>query len=741
MKKLNGMKWLVLLLCLVLAVTALVACGGDDPAETTDGGETTGGTAASNKVADFAVIYPASSAEAKAAAEALAAAATDKLGASFKAVEADGDSYNPQAPEILVGATNRPDSAAVLSELGGASGYVVKKTEYKVAINASSAELLDEAVQYFITNCVETGASGEMKIASDLLYVGKSSGVTVFNEKGEMIATIVYGKDIDTTSGSDKYDRTDYVVKSFLELNEQFMTGYGVETVNFETDKKPASSNEILLGVTSREETEIFRNSLKINEYGYGVVGDKIVVTGWSDYTIGKAVELFMKDLKNYEVTEGGVTNLLFKEGDKVVKTYDLWNVDIPLYNAGKLSGVVELLNDSYQAYYTDTTLEEYNAYCEDLVTNQGYQRYQKNQIANNHYGTFTNGHTMIHVYYVDYLKAVRFITESMSTVVLPQNSDPYEKITDTVFTTYDFYTASGNWGNCFIITLEDGSFILHDGGATDSNHDIDELHTLLQSLNKREDGKIVIAGWIISHQHYDHFWNAYKMVEKYYKEDVTVEKLIFNVPTESVDYNSKNPGSYYEGGNFHRLQLWMGTDLIYMHSGQTIQLRNLKVELIYSPDDVYPRGLEKFNNTAFVTRFDVGEGENKQRYMIVGDAEEVACDIMVKMHGDALKCDMVTVAHHGSGGSVELYAHCLPKIVIWPHTQERVNSELASGASGYYPTINKSLCNQKNVVLLIASDYGHRTIPLPLIGLTNNRSENMKNFVTVQPRFDGSKN
>ena len=103
MKRMNGIRYLVLMLCLVLAVTALVACGGDDPAETTGTPDTTGGATVSTKVADFAVIYPANAANAKAAAETLAAAAKDKLGADFKSVEEEGGSYDPTAPEILVG--------------------------------------------------------------------------------------------------------------------------------------------------------------------------------------------------------------------------------------------------------------------------------------------------------------------------------------------------------------------------------------------------------------------------------------------------------------------------------------------------------------------------------------------------------------------------------------------------------------------------------------------------------------
>lgn len=754
----HGIRYLVLLLCLVFALTAFVACNNEKtPAGTTEGENTTdpvtdAPTSMVIDVSQYALYIPENAPKnVTGAGTALVVAVQESLGAEFGAFggdfvanEADID---PNAFEILVGATNRPESTQALEELGTTTGFVIKKIGNKIVINSNAPSLVDEAVQYFIQTYVSKGANGSFEIPVELLHVDQSStGVSLLDTNNQLQLSVIFSQLLDTEDkdgniSDNTQDRVDYVVTYFLELNKQFMKDFSQHQIAFEDDKSAADSDkyEILLGRTNRPETNVFLSTLKVNEYGYGVVGNKIVVAGWSDKTIGMAVDLFMADLEKYVVDSDGLKNFVMTENDKTVGVYDTWNVDLPLYTAGKLDGAAQLLNNNYQAYYIETNPEEFQAYCDSLAA-LGYRLHQKNQIGDNLYATYYDAKYMLHTYYVAYNNTVRVIVEKMDKVILPQNEDKgWKKITETTFTMMGLDDAAGNFGNCFIITLEDGSFILHDGGGdkgTFAGADRDELWSLLNRLNVREDGKIVIAAWIISHQHWDHFKNGYDMIKMYYKKGITVEKIIYNVPAETTRFNSYNPGNYYENGNINDLTLWMGTKQVIMHTGQTIQIRNLKLEVMYTVDDVYPDSIVKFNNSSFVHRFDVGEGANKQRMIIVGDIEEVASMRLVQMYGDELKCDIMQVAHHGYGGSVELYARFKPDIVLWPKDKNAVNNQLSG--SGYYPGINQSLINQKNVKLVVIADDGHKTISLPVVGLTDNRTTNQNNLVTVWPREDG---
>ena len=769
MKRVNCLRILTAMLCLILALSMFVACNTGDGTGTTQGSGTTAGqpdgtnapdgtTEGGNEtvapadlvdlnVSEYSVYISDTASDAEsAAATALIVAVQEKLGVEFKSMGSDFVSnpadIDPNAYEILIGATNRPESRDALNDLGDKVGFVVKKVNNKIVINASALGLMDEAVQYFITNFVNTSANGVLSIPKDLAVANTDiGGVSLLKPDGTSRFTMVYAASLDTTSGSDQYDRVDYVVNFYMDLRSTFLKVTGVDDILFDTDSGTASADsyEILLGDTNRPETRAFLETLAPNEYGYGVVGNKIVVTGWSDLTIGKAVELFNADLSKYLVkTENGGKNLVMLESDKTVATYDKWNINLPMYNDGKLTKVIELFFDSYEAYYTETSLEAYKAYCESLLA-QGYTAYQTNQIDKNVFGTYLNDKTMIHVYYVDYLNAVRFITESRKTATLPTLEDPNKgpKIADLTFTMFDLDNKSGNFGNSFIITLEDGSFILHDGGGdSGGGKDREELWNLLNKLNQRDDGQIVVAAWIISHQHWDHCKNLIDMINKYSKK-ITLERIIYNVATESIYYNTRNPNQYT--ASMDKIALSKGADVIRPHTGQTVQVRNLTLEFFYTHEDIYPKAPYTFNNTGITHRFYVGEGENRQRFTILGDIEDVASNIICSMYSaEVLKTDIMQVAHHGGGGTVELYARFKPTVVLWPQNQGSVDNQLKDSATGYYPTINKSLINQKNVLMLVVADNGHQQIQLPVVGLGNNRTENYKNLVTVYEREDG---
>jgi hypothetical protein len=293
---------------------------------------------------------------------------------------------------------------------------------------------------------------------------------------------------------------------------------------------------------------------------------------------------------------------------------------------------------------------------------------------------------------------------------------DPYTKITETTFTMMDLDYEAGNFGNAFIITLEDGSFIVHDGGGT-SGQDKAELYNTLKRLNKRTDGKIVIAAWIISHEHWDHFENFFNFCNTY-STSIKLEQVIYNVSRTSINYNSYNPGGYVKNGNgsLKGLSILTKCKLTKFHTGQKIQIRNLTIECLYTQEDIYPDILHKFNDSCMVTRFDIGG----QRFTILGDIEDEASAIMVNMYDTAtLKTDILQVAHHGWGGTTRLYNMFKPTVLMWPTDQNNFAGQTAGTSSGYYQVIDFALSKQPNVKLIVVADGGHKTVSLPMESFT----------------------
>ncbi len=720
------LRTLASLLCLLLLTSAMVACNKEDPDDTITEATTTIPEVKTEQISveNYTLIRPDLATQATIdAASLFYKAISEKTGKSLKGFSddfvKDESQIDANAYEILIGDTNRPQSREALKDIE--FGYVITKIGNKIVINATIGSLVDDAVNYFIETYLSTSTGdGTFAIPEKLYFCQQSEGsVTLLNSNNKSNFKIVFSEDLDNTAGAaDSGDRTDWVVNCTMDFRSDMMKKFNNVNFLLATDwvgrgQEPDSeAYEILVGRTNRSETQIFLESLAPNEYGFGVVGNKIVVTGWSDMTIGMALDLFSASLDNYIYTDAnGNKNLTLSADTKVVETYTDWNINIPAYEGGVFSGVMEGVDTCYQLYYTETTPDAYKAYRAKLEA-AGYTLQQENQISNNLFATYYNSEVVIHTYYVEYLSAVRIVVESMTTATLPKLEDPYTKITDTTFTMMDLDYEAGNFGNAFIITLEDGSFIVHDGGGT-SGQDKAELYNTLSRLNKRKDGKIVIAAWIISHEHWDHFENFFNFCNTY-NTSVVLEEVIYNVSRTTINYNSNNPGSYVRNGNgsLKGLKILTGCKLTKIHTGQKIQVRNLTIECIYTQEDIYPDILHKFNDSCMVTRFDIGG----QSFTILGDIEDEASAIIVEMYDAAsLKTDILQVAHHGWGATTKLYNLLKPTVLVWPTDQNTFTKQTAGTSSSYYYVIDYALSKQANVKLIIVADGGHKTFSLPM--------------------------
>lgn len=84
-----------------------------------------------------------------------------------------------------------------------------------------------------------------------------------------------------------------------------------------------ASEFEILVGSTNRDETVEFVKQLRTNDYGYAVVGKKIIIAGGSDDATVLAVEKFLNDIIRSPKDDEGV--LISTEDSYIFKaTYDI---------------------------------------------------------------------------------------------------------------------------------------------------------------------------------------------------------------------------------------------------------------------------------------------------------------------------------------------------------------------------------------------------------------------------------
>ena len=566
------------------------------------------------------------------------------------------------AKEILLGKTNRPESAEVLTN-AGTNGYAVKFTGNKLVITGTSDVVAADGVQWFIANGL-INHSGNKGIQMDTtLETSKSYSTVTLVENGVSNVSVVYSQHCDDNNGNPYFKESgyynggiDYEVKMACDIKEKLEKLTGV-TVELKSDAEPATGMEILVGNTNREAYTKFLSNIGYTQYGYGIYGDSIVVAGYSSAANASATKLFIERLS---VSNGKVS---LDMGEASLRNNTSWVTAFPAYDGGIVRGTAESSNNELQYYITNTAPEHFLAYCDKLLYN-GYKVLMSNDIEGILLSrTFTDGKRNIHVYYAYAEKSTRLFVSSTTAVTFPTSgAEEYTKVTDIQITQLqlDFSTNSGGMGYC--ITLEDGSFIMIDSGSTNNvgqsaNYDHVRIWNLLNKLNKREDGKIIIRAWIVTHNHSDHNGVIKKFLENYGNK-VTVEAQYECVVPESVYYNSKNPGGS------------IGRPLA-IHTGMKLDMYGVELEFLFTPEDIYPRTLRYFNNASSVFTISA----NGTKFMVLGDICDQSSDIISKRYGNYLKSDIVQVAHHGNiGATSEIYDFIDPAVALWPTSQNLFN-------------------------------------------------------------------
>ena len=478
---------------------------------------------------------------------------------------------------------------------------------------------------------------------------------------------------------------------------------------------------EIVIGDCNRQVVEDNCNSFDKNQYGYMVSGNKIFVYGWNESSLSDAVELLTSNLtKNYDKES---KTLRFATDTFVKQTNKDWRVEFPTFADGKYDGFICSGIDNLLYYYTDTTSQQYSAYVGGLSA-EGYEQVYTNQIGENLFGCYKNGQkdTLIYTSYIPAEQTTRITTAPLSKTNFI-NDSAQTKITDTKIVQMGLDYENKNSGMCYVIRLEDGRFVIYDGGGNASK-DHTKLYELLDSMNARQDG-IHIAAWVITHEHWDHYANWIKFCTVYGK-DVTVDYLIANVPDYAMAYHSNfdpdENGATYASiieGQLASLQGKVKGEmkLVTVQTGQNIKIGNCNIEVLYTQADLYPNDMANLNDASLVTRMSFGEG--KKTMIFLGDIENTGSQIMIKRYGNELKSDYCNFAHHGFWDApIELYDLINPTILFWSYDQAQANGmvngsvDKDSGRHNYLLYRNWYVLNRLNVQTVFYGDTTNEIAP-----------------------------
>ena len=463
MKKLTGV--VSVLLVLSMLFIALSSCKEPEQTNETNGGETQMSTPKNNSelLDQYVIIYPSSlGEEGKEKATDLRAMLRTQLGINLKV----GSDTAPQNQyEILIGNTNRPQSAsAKLAE--NTFGYTVGIYDSHIAINASNDYFMHMAMDVFVNHVGNENSLEQLKTP------------TVFNAN-------VYSIKANEKSGYGVVYNNCYE-KSVSTLLTQLSDEKSVTFPNTSKLKPGVMEYEILIGDTDRPESESVLEKIGCNEATVAVVNKKIVVRGWSEFATLKAIEKFETFLDEFWSEEANAYLIPETLDRSVFSVEDEWNVGVPVYSDGKVVSANHVGQDNRLVCIENTTKDAYLSYRAELAEN-GFTLYTENELGGNLFATYTSADTMLHTYYTAYNNTVRIVSAPMGKTNLPPDVTKPEvvkthdsSITQMILNYYDkTYRNDGNFGNCYVMVLDDGSLMIWDGGGSYSDGDVTRLWSM----------------------------------------------------------------------------------------------------------------------------------------------------------------------------------------------------------------------------------------------------------------------
>ena len=270
------------------------------------------------------------------------------------------------------------------------------------------------------------------------------------------------------------------------------------------------------------------------------------------------------------------------------------------------------------------------------------------------------------------------------------------------------------DFGLSYVIRLSDGRFIIFDGGCN-FEPDRDRLYQCLKA-GSPDDEKPVIAAWIMTHPHSDHYFCFFGFMEAY-GDQVVIEKFLFNFPEyddlehypklKTPELMAKGTAAFINIPKFLALVEKTGAPVYTPRTGQRYQIGNAACEIICCMDDTLHMS-QKINAASLVVRMEL-EG---QTILWMTDGS-FSFGRLPERYGTYLKSDILQIPHHGfQCGTAEAevigYDLVRPQVCLLPVSDDNAYSIFCTFKEGTHHIM-------RNVgVEEIITGTVQRTITLP---------------------------
>ena len=336
-------------------------------------------------------------------------------------------------------------------------------------------------------------------------------------------------------------------------------------------------------------------------------------------------------------------------------------------------------------------TREEFEAFIAALKADSTLTLLQEHQLDQNATVSFLSDEAHVCVTFTAKGGILRVMRDSTKLFApLPLQPQPTENKTAPLLgispLDYTHREITDGNGMGYVLTLPDGRYLVYDGGY---RIDAPALYRFLKEHNKRDGDVPVIAAWIFTHSHADHY-GAFRALAESHADQLVIEAAIFNpvLPEMLPRGNGYNP--YLTEELRSDLSRFGHVKCYRPHTGQVLYFGETPLEILYTHEHYLPGTMPFMNDSSIVSRITLCG----QTILFMADCERTTSDLLCELYDNALQSDVVQVNHHGySGGTTELYQKIAPKFALWP-TNDTTFSLRVTGVK--YPFIGNALNSNK---------------------------------------------
>ncbi len=406
------------------------------------------------------------------------------------------------------------------------------------------------------------------------------------------------------------------------------------------------------------------------------------------DFTIGEPVgHIFKADPEKCSVCGLNHESII----------YDWYFNEVPAYETGKkaegyyqggqftLDGKYAPDKDSLMAIITETSEQEFNAYCDKLAS-RGFTKTFENTIAENDFVQYKSGDTLVYAYYLGNQNEVRVVHDKASYVSVDEFGYTYQKKSTDTTTVYQIAVAQPiaandgrlNCGMMYVIKLADNSVIVIDSAGVKQFNDaqVDNVMNILYDITGTPKGGVVrVAGFFSTHCHSDHVEGFLRVMRKY-NDNLKFERIFHNFMSynlgDALIDRTKNVSNTFHNYVKH-FAMDDGAQFMQVHAGQKFNLADVTIEVITTHENMvdakdYSLDLGRdYNNSSTMLKITI----DGKVFLITGDiAAPGVARIMEIYPTSYFKSDLIQGAHHMFNNVPQLYNAAQAPVAFIPQSQ-----------------------------------------------------------------------